>query len=1290
MVAWFRKPDIAMRRLLFLLAIALVVTASAQAQNPAPRNANRDDDGPWNHRILLATSMDGLAWTVGSEVLAERASVPELFEGPDGQPVLLFVDASGQFGPGALGVLVRGEGGNWERRRTNLRGADPNVVKLKDGTYRAYSKDRDGAIMVFSSPDGLKWDQEGVAFQDQQYGHTTDSDVFETPGGWVMLISLGPRMLRCTSTDGLRFTAGEMLELGGSVSDTVPVTGGWRTYFHVNASPRTNGKMLIRSAFTADGKTWKVEAGDRVVAPSTGPAQYGVADPAPLRLKDGTWLMAVKSFMAAPSQRPMTGNPSPPQGGPGLARTDSPGPWDSDVLVYRAAANGRVEQLATFERAGVPTIARLKDGRLIAANQHFPTNDPASFDKVAMRFSSDDGKTWTAPEVLRLAGLPEGMRYPFDPTLVPLPDGRVRVYFTSLMGRQFTEAVPAIYSAISTNGVDYTFEPGMRFGVEGRIVIDCAVVLHQGVFHLYSPDNGVQLKRGERPGQEAAESRPRQGVGYHATSRDGLQFTREADVTMDGRRSWLGNAQSDGKLITFFGTGVPESGPGQPRGGFWTAKSKDGKTWEQPGGIGVNGGDPGAVADRAGGWVVVITGAPRAGTPSAQRRGGNQPPSPPNNFQPGNPAQPRPLRAQQGAIRVTKVESRYATSKAGSGGRLVTGQDADVVLGAKGFNQSGGPLLFNHPTGLATDGRALLMTDRWNNRVLIWKSAPARNTPPDLVLGQKNFDENNAGKGRGELNWPGNVAVTPEGKVVVTDTDNDRVLIWNSFPAVNGAPADRVLELAKLTDPSGNERPARHPAGNDPGALPHRGGTRLGWPWGVWTDGAKLAVVATHGSAVLIWNQMPTRDNQSPDLVLRPSVAGTPRNVTSDGRFFAVSDHNNGPRSRPATMVWRTFPTSAGQEPDFRWGEWLKGTFTGEGKLIAASMQSIYVWNQLPRDPDTDADVVLRPKMYRNGDGPDVVIAKERMYVGNYNGNNVLVWNGVPTRDDQAPDFALGSDTPEQDTWAENFLITNPVLATDGKSLFASSDFDRKMFVWRKLPDESGAKPDLVYSLPEGPWDNALHGSTLVLAGRQTAYVWKTLPLQGEMPDVTLNGPIGGADLREITGVALDEKYFYLSDRQAGRIYVWEGIPTPESRPVAILNMERCGRLSSDGTYLVAAPFEGSSIQVWRVADLAAGARPTSLGARGQFNLPGKSVVAHGGLFVADTSFNRVHAWHRIEDALAGRSADALLGARDDTDRDPGIGRNSLFMPGTLAYDGRHLWVGEFKFSSRILRFTSR
>ena len=284
------------------------------------------------------------------------------------------------------------------------------------------------------------------------------------------------------------------------------------------------------------------------------------------------------------------------------------------MLVYRVGRDGKPVKLATFERSGVPTVARMKDGRLIAAHQHFPQDDQRNFDRVAVRFSADEGTSWTAPVPVMVEGIEAGLVRPFDPTLVPLPDGRVRLYFTSNRTRDFRLSTPAIYSAVSSDGVRYTFEPGARFAVEGRIVIDCAAALHDGIFHLIVPYNGTAA---DFAGGQQRREPSRAGTGYHAVSRDGLKFERAADVTLPESVRWLGNMQSDGGRLVFFGTGG--GGPGRP-GGLWIGTSADGASWTlDPNTLQVPCADPGAVKLRDGSWLVLGTGPPRAGTASAAR-----------------------------------------------------------------------------------------------------------------------------------------------------------------------------------------------------------------------------------------------------------------------------------------------------------------------------------------------------------------------------------------------------------------------------------------------------------------------------------------------------------------------------------------------------------------------------------------------------------------------------------------------------------------------------------------------
>jgi len=953
------------------------------------------------------------------------------------------------------------------------------------------------------------------------------------------------------------------------------------------------------------------------------------------------------------------------------------GPWNNDVDLFRIDTSGASKKVHSFERAGVPTAARMSDGRLIAAFQHFPKDDQRNFDRVAISFSDDEGLTWTAPRPMNIQGMEAGMARPFDPTLVPLPDGNVRMYFTSNRSPDFRISTPKIHSAFSKDGLNYVFEPGIRFAVEGRITIDCACALHKGEFHLIVPDNGTAAQMQQ---EMQSRSKPRALGAYHAISSDGLNFKRIDDLSASQSNRWLGNVQSENGTMFFWGTGP----------GPWPLTSVDGKQWAaSQQSMRITGADPGVVKLRDGSWLILATSPPRRGTMGNDRLGQTDTNSRPMNVA-TNPSSTRGLQefGKSPRVQIRPIQSNYRSAPPTATGRFATGQPADLVLGAEGFNRSGGSNVFNHPTGLATDGHSLLMTDRWNNRVLIWKTAPTGNTPPDLVLGQPDFDQNRSGVGLDQMNWPGNVAIAPDGnRIAVTDTNNDRILIWNSFPKKSGQAADLVLELDKLNGDFDGNAASRFDSGRRPMM-------RMSWPWGVWTDGEKLAVVATHGSAVLLWNQFPSTSNRRPDAVLRPEGAGTPRNVTSDGKtFFAVSDHNyrdpaGSDLSRPATMVWNRWPTEAEVSPDFVWREWLKGSFTPARGLVMAGIQSVFIWDKAPNGANVDPQVFMRPEGYRNGDGPDAVVAQGRLYVCNYNRANLLGWNSLPTRDHQPPDFSVGSDTPSQDTWSERNFIQNPALASDGKSLFVGSDFDRKLFVWKNLPDESGVAPDWVFDLPEGPWDIGTDGTRLAAVGRDTIYLWDSLPLEGEQPSRTLSRNVGGTELRELTGVALDSKYFYVADRQAGAVHVWDKSPDSNTPPILSLEVENPGRLSSDGKYLVVSPFESHDILVYPVDELGRDNRPYRVSGRGLFNLPGHAIAANGRFIVADRSNNRVQVWNDIRDAIAGHPADVFLGAQDGDDRRPGLSERKMIMPGSLAYTPGRLWVGEFKFSTRILRFT--
>jgi len=92
------------------------------------------------------------------------------------------------------------------------------------------------------------------------------------------------------------------------------------------------------------------------------------------------------------------------------------------------------------------------------------------------------------------------------------------------------------------------------------------------------------------------------------------------------------------------------------------------------------------------------------------------------------------------------------------------------------------------------DGEKLIASDGGNNRVLIWNSIPTSNSQPaDVVIGQTNFTTSSSGSGPNKFNYPWGVFVTQDGKLIVGDRQNNRFLIFNQIPTSNGASADVVI-----------------------------------------------------------------------------------------------------------------------------------------------------------------------------------------------------------------------------------------------------------------------------------------------------------------------------------------------------------------------------------------------------------------------------------------------------------------------------------------------------------------
>ena len=114
----------------------------------------------------------------------------------------------------------------------------------------------------------------------------------------------------------------------------------------------------------------------------------------------------------------------------------------------------------------------------------------------------------------------------------------------------------------------------------------------------------------------------------------------------------------------------------------------------------------------------------------------------------------------------------------------------------------------NAPETISVAGGKLVVADSSNSRVLIFKKIPKKNgQKADIVLGQNNLNTcvtlNNGTGASGApsaANFSYPAGVWTDGKrIVVTDEDESRVLIWEKFPKKNFQPADIVLGQPNFT-----------------------------------------------------------------------------------------------------------------------------------------------------------------------------------------------------------------------------------------------------------------------------------------------------------------------------------------------------------------------------------------------------------------------------------------------------------------------------------------------------------
>jgi uncharacterized protein (TIGR03437 family) len=417
-----------------------------------------------------------------------------------------------------------------------------------------------------------------------------------------------------------------------------------------------------------------------------------------------------------------------------------------------------------------------------------------------------------------------------------------------------------------------------------------------------------------------------------------------------------------------------------------------------------------------------------------------------------------------------------------------TGQAARLVIGQKNFTLSDYGAtneLIGSPGGLAFANGVLWVVDSNrlgstpnNNRVLRFSDASSYPGPKDkpdilgstcgacrgtasLVMGQPDFSTTNRNLSATGLRNP--IGVATDGKIlVIADTDNNRVLIWNSLPRANGQPADVVIGQADFTH-NGTKVPPTQ--------------TSMRGPEGVWLSNGKLFVADTQDNRILIYSKIPTANNAPADVVVgqanftafvepdltskQPTTAAnnlqTPVAVSSDGVRMFVSD-----LGQNRLLIWNTVPTANGAAADVAIGQpdLVSSIENNSYSVTDATVNTAGNPTRLTKvlcetnGTDSAGSATFPRRCAATLSFPRFAISDgTRLYLADGGNDRILIFNKIPTASGQRADIVIGQPDQFSDNTGLNpdgtdAFQTPTSLAWDGTNLYVSDGYNRRVEVF--------------------------------------------------------------------------------------------------------------------------------------------------------------------------------------------------------------------------------------------------
>jgi hypothetical protein len=375
------------------------------------------------------------------------------------------------------------------------------------------------------------------------------------------------------------------------------------------------------------------------------------------------------------------------------------------------------------------------------------------------------------------------------------------------------------------------------------------------------------------------------------------------------------------------------------------------------------------------------------------------------------------------------------------------GQSASFILGqpsTTGNTSNNGGIsaaTMTNPSGVGGDGTRLAISDRFNNRILVYPTVPsATGAPASIVLGQPDTVSgrlNNGGAiSASSLSGPNGVSML--GARFGISDGSARVLVWDTPPSSRSDLPSMVLGQPNFTS-----------SGQFNGTT---SASSLCAPSGLHSDGTRLFVGEQCANRSTIWNALPTLTQQPANLALgQPDLTTGTQNtggITGSSMLGRATPHSDGTHVFVAdggnhrVLIWNAMPTMSGQTADVVLGQanltsnnpnsgGISATslnrpyfaYTSGGKLLVADNNNnrVLIWNTIPTTNGKAADVVIgQPDMTMatlpttpsattlSGPNSIHVDSSGRLYVSDSGANRILYWNAIPTQNQTPADGVIG------------------------------------------------------------------------------------------------------------------------------------------------------------------------------------------------------------------------------------------------------------------------------------------